>query len=289
MKTILVPCDFSKPAIDAYRFALAIAAQSRGTIHLLHVIELPVLHDAVLTPGLTTEGGLLKELGEKAEARLRKIAEKYKRPVAKVTFAVEFGTVSKRILEYSEKRSVDLVLMGSHGATGLREILIGSNAERIVRLSKVPVLVAKSYYKGPVKRIVFPNVLAIENQEDLIQHVKQLQDFFKAHLYLVWINTPANFTPDRITRERMEAFAKRFLLGNYSINIFNHTDEEAGIIEFSDFVRADLVAIGTHGRTGLSHLVNGSIAESVVNHSTGLVWTYAMKGLGRKKKLRKLV
>ena len=55
MKKILVPCDFSKQAINAYRFALDIAAQSKGTILLLHVIELPVLHDSVLMPVLNFE------------------------------------------------------------------------------------------------------------------------------------------------------------------------------------------------------------------------------------------
>jgi nucleotide-binding universal stress UspA family protein len=64
-------------------------------------------------------------------------------------------------------------------------------------------------------------------------------------------------------------------LKDYSINVVGHTDEEGGILEFSKQVKGDLIAIGTHGRQGISHFVHGSIAEDVVNHASGLVWTYA--------------
>lgn len=271
MKKILVPCDFSKPAINAYRFALDVAQQSKGTIHLLHVIELPVMHDTVIMPVLNFEEQLLKELREKAENQFNKIDEKYKAEGVKVTFKVEFGPVSRMIRDYIETESIDLVVMGSHGASGACEIFIGSNAEKIIRNSPAPVLVMKEYYKGQIKNIVFPNMLDTENQEDLVMKVKALQHFFKAHLHLVWINTPLNFASDTDTHKRLEAFAKRFMLKDYTVNVFNHRDEEQGILEFTSFIKGDLIAMGTHGRRGISHLINGSLAEDIVNHNRGLV------------------
>lgn len=277
MKKILVPCDFSKPATNAYRFALDVAQQSKGIVHLLHVIELPILHDTVIMPVLNFEEQLLKDLRENAETRFKKITEKYKAENVKVTFVVQFGAVSRMIQDYITKEKIDVVIMGSHGASGFREMFIGSNAERMVRNAPVPVLVIKDYYKGPIKNIVFPNTLDTENQEDLVMKVKALQNFFKAKLHIVWVNTPLNFTSDSQTNERLEAFAKRFMLKDYAINVFNHTDEERGILEFSNSIKGDLIAMGTHGRKGISHLVNGSLAEDVVNHNKGLVWTYALK------------
>ena len=159
----------------------------------------------------------------------------------------------------------------------MREFFIGSNAEKIVRNSPVPVLVMKDYYKGPIKNIVFPNTLETEHQEDLTMKVKALQAFFKARLHIVWINTPLNFTSDRVTRERLEAFAKRFMLKDYTINIFNQTDEEKGIVEFANSIKGDLIAMGTHGRKGFARVFNVSLAEDVVNHYKGLVWTYSLK------------
>jgi nucleotide-binding universal stress UspA family protein len=277
MKKILVPCDFSRPAVNALRYAIDVAKTSKGVIHVLHVIDLPVLHDTVLMPVLNYEERLLNDLRAKAEGQYKKISDKYDAGDVDLVFNIQFGAVSAVIQEYIEKHSIDLVLMGSQGASGMREVFVGSNAEKVVRNSSVPVLVMKDYYKGPIKNIVFPNTLQTEMQEDLTMKVKSLQTFFGARLHIVWINTPSNFTSDHITIERLEAFAKRFMLKDYTINIFNHTDEETGIIGFAKSIKGDLIAMGTHGRKGISHLLNGSLAEDVVNHYRGLVWTYSLK------------
>ena len=277
MKKILVPCDFSKPAINAFKFALDVAERSKGVVNLVHVIELPVMHDTVLMPVLSFEEQLLKELKEKAGAQFKKIIEKYKREGVKVSWKVEFGPISRRLLEIIQAESIDLVIMGSHGASGLREYFIGSNAEKIIRKSPAPVLVTKDYPLNPIKNIVFPNAPDTENQTELVTKIKVLQKFFHAHLHLVWINTPLNFTSDVVTRQRLENFAKQFSLKDYSVNIFNYPDREEGIIVFTQVVRGDIIAMGTHGRKGITHLLAGSVAENVANHTTSLLWTYSMQ------------
>jgi nucleotide-binding universal stress UspA family protein len=230
-----------------------------------------------LMPALNFEQALLKELKEKTETEFEKIKVKYASEGVKVFTTVVFGSPSKVILEYTKDESIDLVVMGSHGVSGLREIFVGSNAERIVRSSSVPVLVIKHYYKGPVNNIVFPTDLGTEEQEEIILKVKELQNFFKAHLHLVWINTPLNFTSDTITHERLDAFAKHFKLKDYTINIFNHPSEEEGIICFTKLIKGDLIAMRTHGRKGIAHFINGSVTENVANHSESLIWTYSLK------------
>ncbi len=277
MKTILVPCDFSKPAVNAFRFALDIADMSKGTVHLLNVVELPVLHDSMIMPVLSFEAELLKDLKEKGNSEFLKLTSKFGKEKIKVIAKVEFGSPSNVINNYAKKCKADLIVMGSHGATGVKEYFVGSNAEKIVRHSKVPVLILKDYYKGPIKHIVFPNTLDTENQEDLVMNIKALQNFFKATLHIVWVNTPVNFTNDSVTQNRLEDFAKRFMFKNFTINIYNHFDTDEGIREFSDSIKANMIAMGTHGRKGISHLVLGSLAESVANHYKGLIWTYAIK------------
>lgn len=276
MKKILVPCDFSEPAINAYRLALDIAAKSNGTVFVLNVVELPTLYDTTLMPALYFEKEALHDLMREANHNFEKMQKKYKSEGATVVFKSEFGLVHQMISHYTKKHDIDLIIMGSHGASGFREMFIGSNAERVVRWSSVPTLILKDFYKGPIKNIIFPNTLDLDQQEDLVMKVKALQNFFDATLHIVWINTPANFTSDTVTHQRLAKFAKRFMLRDYTLNIFNHIDTEIGVIEFAKFMKADLVAMGTHGRTGIAHFVNGSVAEDVVNHHTGLVWTYSL-------------
>jgi nucleotide-binding universal stress UspA family protein len=253
------------------------AIRTKGSIELLHIIELPVLHDTTLMPVLNFEEALLKELEAKATTSFVKMTEKYNTEGVKVTWSVEFGGVCKLIEDHIHTKSIDTVVMGSHGASGLREYFIGSNAEKIVRRSSVPVLIVKEYLKEGVKNIVFPNNLDLEDQDDLLQKIKSIQNYFGAQLHVVWINTPLNFTSDVITRQRLEEFAKHFALKNYTLNIFNHPTGNEGIVEFAKVVNAQMIAMGTHGRKGFGHWLNGSLAEDVVNHSKALVWTYSLK------------
>jgi nucleotide-binding universal stress UspA family protein len=278
MKKIIVPCDFSEQAINAFRFAIDIARQSNGEVHLVHVIELPVLHDTVLMPVLSFEEALFEELREKAEKQFKKLETKYNDDSIKIKSKVVFGATSRMILDYIEENKIDLVVMGTHGASGVREFVIGSNAEKIVRRAPVPVLAVKKYVKGSsIKNIVFPNTLDTEIQEDLVLKVKALQNLFKANIHIVWINTPNNFTRDSITTARLKAFAKRFMFKDFTIHVYNDPYEESGVINFAHELKADLIAIGTHGRKGLAHLLSGSVAEDLVNHVDCPIWTYTIK------------
>ena len=277
MKKILVPCDFSKPAVNAFRFAMDIASKEKSAVHLLFVAEFPVMPANVLMPVMGFETAFVEDITGKAEKEFKALSEKYKVQGVKVAFKFELGPTSQTILDYINTEKIDLVVMGSHGASGLKEIFVGSNAEKIVRRSPVPVLVIKNYFAGNVTNIVFPNTLETEHQEDLVMKVKALQAMFNAKLHIVYINTPLNFTSDRVTLARLNAFASRFMLKDYTVNVYNHQDEEAGINLFARKVGAELIALGTHGRSGIAHAVNGSLAEDITNHADSLVWTYSLK------------
>src|SRR6187551_2533755 len=120
MKKILVPCDFSEPAVDAFRFALDVAAQSNGTVHLFYVGELPVINDL--------EENVVREVHDSTAKKFNTITTEFFREGVTVITNVDFGTPSRKILDYITEQSIDLVVMGSHGASGLHEMFIGSNA-----------------------------------------------------------------------------------------------------------------------------------------------------------------
>lgn len=276
MKKILVPCDFSEQSVSAFQLAVDLSEQAKREVHLLHVVELPVMHDSMLMPTLAFEATLLKELADNAENQFKKIKAEYASEIPVITKVV-FGGTSMMILDYIKEAEIELVVMGTKGASGLRELVIGSNAEKIVRRASCPVITVRKHTKlHTIKNIVFPNSLE-QDQEDLVQHVKALQDFLKATLHIVWINTPGNFTSDGVTMVRLKDFAKRFMLKDYTLNVFNDTFEESGVISFAHTIKADMIAMGTHGRRGLNHVMSGSVAEDVVNHIDCPIWTYTIK------------
>ena len=184
------------------------------------------------------------------------------------------------IVERLKKEDADLVVMGTKGSSGVREWMIGSKIEKVVRNSPIPVISVKQYVPGKsIRNIVFPHSLDFENEEALIMKVKALQDLFHARLHIIWVNTPALFRPESEARRQLLEFAERFTLNDFTINVFNHVNEEAGILEFTKQINGDLIAMGTHGLNGFAHLICGSIAEDVVNHVDCLVWTYSTRSV----------
>jgi nucleotide-binding universal stress UspA family protein len=280
MNTILVPFDFSFPAINALKFALEIATRSNSHIYLVHVIELPIHIDPTIIPVTGPyQDGLKKELCKKAINALTKCIKKYNTKEIDVHARVLFGDPAQMILGYADKHKIELIVMGANGINGLGAHLLGSKTEKIIRDSLVPVFVVKKQLPDSIQNIVFPNACDLDNQDILVQKVKALQRFFDANLHIVWINTPANFTSDSITHKRLLDFAKQFKLKKYAVHVFNHFNEEDGIADFTKMMHAELIAMGTHGRKGFSHLINGSVTEDIVNHAPYLVWTYATKNV----------
>lgn len=274
MKKILVPCDFSDSAVQAFKFAVEIANQSKGEIILLNVVEIPVIHDSVMMPTMSFEETYLKDMKARADHDFDKMKSKWAKDGPKVKSFVEYGAPTVLVSQFVEEMKIDLVVMGTKGATGLKEFFVGSNTEKIVRWSSVPVIaIKKSVKANSIKNIVFPSTLH-KDEEELTMRIKALQSFFKATLHIVYINTPSNFRTDVITRQSLNDFAKRFMLKDYTLNVYNDLSEEAGVRNFTSEVKGDMIAMATHGRKGLNHLMSGSIAEDVVNHIDCPIWTW---------------
>lgn len=280
MQRILVPCDFSEPAKSAFRLAVEMAYKFGAEVHVVNVIELPVMHDDLLTPMPSFDETLLRELSERSEENFAEMKREVASAQVLIETKIEFGPIVPTILDYLADNKVTLVVMGTKGVTGLEEVFIGSTAEKVVRNSPCPVIAVKRNVSiDELKHIVFPNSLE-EGQEDLILHVKALQHALSATLHLVWIETSTKASDDGQTKQQMDEFAKRHMLKDYTVNVFKSNNKETGIIKFTQWANASMIAMGTHARKGLSHFFKGSITEGVVNHVEYPIWTYAIKADG---------
>mgnify|MGYP003418262141 CR=1 FL=1 len=256
MKKILVPTDFSKHAEYALRVAAQIARKNNSEIILLHMIELPHQgNDAIGTGKDLPEIMLFKN---RAIERLEDLMDEDFLDGIEVSEVIQFEKAFNGVLNISKKNEVDFVVMGSHGASGFNEMLIGSNTEKVVRYSEVPVLVVKSEMPE-FKADSF--VFASDFSEEIKKPFAKMLDFAKgygSHLNLVMINTPNSFKSTIAAEKIMNDFIK----------------VEKGILNFSNTVKADIIGMCTHGRTGFAHFFNGSISEDLVNHAARPVITF---------------
>src|SRR6516162_9403212 len=133
IKTILHPTDFSKPSEYALRFACALARDYKARLVLLHVIEPPVYYGEL---GMTVP--LPSDFHESLQNRLSRLVPTDS-GIAVDTILIE-GSATREILHVAEEQHVDLLVMGTHGRTGVARVLLGSVAESVIRHSRIPVL-----------------------------------------------------------------------------------------------------------------------------------------------------
>ncbi len=272
MKKILVPTDFSKHAEYALRVAAQIAKKNDGEIVLIHMLELPTSgNDAVSSAHEIPELMLFKN------AAIRKLDdlmdEDYLKDI-KVSKLIQFEMAFDGILKSGKSHDADLIVMGSHGAKGFQEMFIGSNTEKVVRNSEVPVLVVKKEDDNfNADKFVFASDFSEEIKKPF-EKVVAFANQFNSHLHLVMINTPNNFKTTRDSQKIMDEFMTDYKISNFSTHIYNDVNVEKGILHFAKSIDADLIGTSTHGRKGLAHFFNGSISEDLVNHAKKAVITF---------------
>jgi nucleotide-binding universal stress UspA family protein len=272
MKKILVPTDFSKHAYYALKVAAQIAKKNDGEIILLHMLELP--HQAGDAIGSCHDIPEIMLFKNAAIDRLEELMDDECLDGLKVSEIIQFEVAFTGIMNISKKNDVDLIVMGSHGASGFKEMFIGSNAEKVVRLSEIPVLVVKKDSDTfNVNKFVFASDFSDEIKKPF-EKVVEFANKLDAELHLVMINTPSSFKPTHIANEIMNDFISNYAVNKFSTHIYNDVNVETGILNFANFVNADLIGMSTHGRKGLSHFLNGSISEDLVNHAVRPVVTF---------------
>lgn len=272
MKKILVPTDFSKQAENALRVAAQLAKKHNGEIYLLHMLELP-LHqvDALSNHSELPEAVFFMKLAHKKFEQT--MGQDYLKDIV-VHETVDFNNTLTGISNTIQENDIDIIIMGSHGSSGFKEMFIGSNTEKVVRTAEVPVLVIKNHHDDfRIDNFVFASDFKNDNTETFKQAAKLAQSL-DAKIHLLFVNTASNFTTTAAAKARILDFIKDTEFDNYTISIYNDETVEKGILNFSHIIGADLIGISTHGRQGIAHFFNGSITEDLVNHSKRPVVTF---------------
>ena len=279
MKKILVPVDLSTESENALDLAVQIARKSDAQIILLHVLDETVgqsfntVGEIDFTDSSSLHNVYVIELLNKTKNDLRELKEREAYTGVNITEHIRVGGVYQRISESIVSEQVDLIVMGSKGSSGIEELLIGSNTEKVIRHAKCPVLTVKEKTDlSGVKKLLFASDLFTE-QHDLIDKLKQFVALLDLELTIAKINTHHNWLSNKEVLNQLEEFSKKHHLDGSKLQVYDDGYIEDGIIRLAEMEKADIIAMGTHGRTGIAHIIAGSETENLANHSKRLIWT----------------
>ncbi|WP_313114417.1 universal stress protein [Aequorivita sediminis] len=276
MKKILVPVDFSKYSDYAMEVAAGIAKKQNAEIIALHMMG---LSDAVVTKNESREVFEAMYYMRLAETKFAELLDKDYLEGVKVTDTVHNYTIFSEINDVAKEMNIDLIVMGSHGSSGLKEVFVGSNTEKVVRTSEIPVLVIKHRHEKFNPNLGVFACDFLENSVGPYKRAKEVFEIFGIDMQMLYVNLAGDFRSTREIEKRVLDFFKAAGESNplerlNSVAYYNEYSVEAGIFGYSQIVNADIISLPTQGRQGLAHFFSGSIGEDVVNHSDLPVMTF---------------
>ncbi|MBC2838650.1 universal stress protein [Robiginitalea sp. SC105] len=273
MKTIIVPVDFSHQSENALKLAAKLAGENKGEIIVLHMLE---LNYAMISSAESFHPEQMVLMIKGAEKRLGEFLDKPYLKDVKITPVIKHYKVFSEVNEVVKQHNADLIVMGSHGSDGLKELFFGSNAEKVVRNAEVPVLVVKKDRPDfQVDTFVFACDFREESLE-VFQKAQEIAGMFGASFRPVYINIPGDsFMSTGEINRQIAKFLDKANAG-LEVDIYNDYSVERGVLAYCEALGADLIGVPTHGRRGLSHFFMGSIGEDIANHSSIPVLTFRM-------------
>ncbi len=285
--SILVPTDFSEHAERALQYAFAFAKQFEGTLHFAHVVDATML-TGVRGDDMSLGGAgvveLLQTMQDYSEGKLAELMDRASREGISASKHLVVGNPTTELLRLIDSTGSTLVILATHGRSGFQRFVFGSVAERIVRESAVPVLSVKQREhdfvaagsKLAIKRVLYPTDFS-DFSKKALPFAESLARQFGATLVLFHATEVPVMLPDALPEAAMqlgpqlEAEAKTLIdnmrQGIPGINVEAEVRIGPAASEISAFAQStevDVIVVPTHGRSGLSRMLFGSVAEKVV-------------------------
>jgi nucleotide-binding universal stress UspA family protein len=289
--TILLATDFSKPALKAYRYAAALALGRKARLLVLNVLPTAM----PLDPEYPVHALYLKQLHEESKAELEQFTRRAQQDGLRFETHQVPGDPSECIIDMADAEKAVLIVMGTHGRTGLDRVLLGSVAEKVVRQARCPVMTVRGTEADsqpvsggllPVGCFLVPIDFSDCAQEAFefavslakpVGAVMRLIHAFDQPAY------PLDFSLFKVTdekalharvRERLQELVTVLRDQGVSAEVVCHVGLPADIIlAQARIIPGAMIVMGTHGRRGWQHLAMGSVAEHVVRHAACPVLT----------------
>jgi nucleotide-binding universal stress UspA family protein len=278
LQRILVPHDFSEPAIAAQEYAAALAKTFNARLDILHVRQRSAGDTIVEFPV-----GIEERLDDAVRQRLLELVKTQETTAGDLDLQVWSGTPHLEITRYAKERAIDLIVMGTHGRRGLAHAVMGSVAEKVVRTAPCPVLTIR---RGE-PNFAAPKILVATDfgpaSETALVYGRTLARVFGGTLHLLHVIENSFLRAVVTDPHALEARARqhvaelltdddrRRLHATADLDV-SDTPAQA-IVEYASKINVNLLVVGTHGRAAMEHLLAGSVAERVVRTASCPVLT----------------
>lgn len=269
MRHILLPTDFSDNALNAAKFAVELFQAEEATYHLLHAFS-----PYIIAPSGPLEANIIDDslynaaeeaANKKLEATKAQLLEIY--PNALIETHAKFDFFLTSIEDFVENQPTNCIVLGTKGASGLKEITIGSNTSNLIGKVKTPIIaIPEDTVFDGIKNVVFSSDLEAVPSDKALSPLKRLLDLTDADLHLINIQK----SPRDFTRSELDAKdAYKELLKDYKLTfemVYDHSIEN-GINFYADNVKADMICMIVRKYSFLKRLLERSKSKSFTNHT----------------------
>ncbi|MET3114932.1 nucleotide-binding universal stress UspA family protein [Pedobacter sp. CG_S7] len=277
MKTlnILIPTDLSPLSEQALLMADLISERLAVKVHLLHIIE---ANESIIEGNPDLAEAIDVTVFQKRKEEALTYFDGLRQAGRTFEAHIKIGLLTDQIHLVTAALAADLVIMATKGADGLMEIISGSAAQQVVRYLKVPILTLKiGTAINDLKNILFVADFYHIEKGLQIDLVKDLAAAFGSTIHLLQILKEGDEEHVGQINAQMKRFAEEHEFERFEIHVHQDRQVANGVSNFNKEAEMDLVCINTHGRTGIAHLLFGSIAERLVNHCQKPLLTFKLK------------
>ena len=267
LKKILVPVDFTETSDIAMAEAISLAKLLNAKLFLIHVTE---FDSFLIAPDYNIPMPPSEELEAVAKQKLGKVASKIESESGiRPEVHVSSGYVPEEIIQYSKKKNIDLILMGTHGASGSKEMFIGSNAQRVVTLSEIPVLtMQKKTGESGFKNILLPIDNSTHSREK-VNLAMLIAELFNAKIHIIGL-------PDSKEKKELDKFniklksVEKIIAADklsYSVTMVGGESLAKAATDYAEQNKCDLIVINTGHESAITGIFLGAFHQQIVNHS----------------------
>ena len=269
IKKILVPYDFTETSERAVTEAITLAKLLKADIILIHIIEFKAYQFSVL-PDIQTVFPLPPEFEIAVKIRMDTIQKRIEKEfnMTPEVFIIT-GNVDSEIINFSKNKNIDLIVMGTHGTSGYTELFIGSNAQRVVTLSDIPVLtIQKEKKKVGFSNILLPIDDSLHSREKVNLAIN-IADLFGAQINILGLPHTSNKKELDKFKIKLESVEKIVHADNlpYKTTITQGHNLAQSAMDYAVKNQCDLIVINSGHESRTTGIFLGAFAQQIVNHS----------------------